>query len=316
MVMLAKVWIWAEKKEDLVRLVAGAGTLGEEVSIILTGNDADPVQGQEAGASKIYHIKGDSAEYMPEDYAPSIARLIKQEKPNLVLIPSGKRGKLIAGRLAAALGTSVVVDAAEIEVAPDSKVQATHMVYGGAALRTEKILTDTAIVTVGAGAFSDAPKKASAQPTVINTEFVQPKNIVKILEKKAKTGATVNLAAAKRVVGIGRGIGRQEDIALAEELAGLLDAELGCSRPLAEGVDWLPRERYIGVSGVMLKPDVYLAIGISGQIQHMVGVNQAKVVIAINKDKNAPIFAQADYGIVGDLYKILPALISKVKVGQ
>ena len=100
---------------------------------------------------------------------------------------------------------------------------------------------------------------------------------------------------------------------MVEELAGLMEAEVGCSRPVAEGMNWLPKERYIGVSGAMLKPDLYLALGISGQVQHMVGVNQAKAIVAINKDKAAPIFSQADYGIVGDLYKVLPSLIEKFK---
>jgi electron transfer flavoprotein alpha subunit len=98
-----------------------------------------------------------------------------------------------------------------------------------------------------------------------------------------------------------------------EEFTALIKAELGCSRPLAEGVNWLPRERYIGVSGAIIKPEVYFAIGISGQVQHMVGVNQAKVIIAINKDKTAPIFQQCDYGVIGDLYKILPALQERIK---
>ena len=96
------------------------------------------------------------------------------------------------------------------------------------------------------------------------------------------------------------------------ELAAVLNAEVGCSRPIAEGENWMERERYIGVSGVLLKSDLYLTLGISGQIQHMVGGNGAKVIVAINKDKNAPIFNYADYGLVGDIYKVVPALISQL----
>jgi electron transfer flavoprotein alpha subunit len=103
---------------------------------------------------------------------------------------------------------------------------------------------------------------------------------------------------------------------MAEELAGLMEAEVGCSRPVAEGLNWLPLERYVGISGAIVKPELYLAVGISGQVQHMVGINQSRVIVAINKDKQAPMFKQADYGIVGDLNKVLPLLIKKFKAGK
>ena len=118
----------------------------------------------------------------------------------------------------------------------------------------------------------------------------------------------MDLSKAKRVVGVGRGLAAQDDLKMVHELAAVLNAEVGCSRPIAEGENWMERERYIGVSGVLLKSDLYLTLGISGQIQHMVGANASQTIFAINKDKNAPISQYADYGIVGDAVKILPAL--------
>ena len=114
---------------------------------------------------------------------------------------------------------------------------------------------------------------------------------------------------AKKIVGIGRGISSADNIPAAEKLAGLLGAEIGCTRPVAEEEHWYPKERYIGVSGCMTKPELYLALGISGQIQHMVGVNQAGVIFAVDKSENAPIFAQADHCLVADINTALPALI-------
>jgi electron transfer flavoprotein alpha subunit len=102
-------------------------------------------------------------------------------------------------------------------------------------------------------------------------------------------------------------------MAMINELAQLLGAEIGCTRPLAEGLDWLPRERYIGVSGAFLKADLYVGVGVSGQIQHMVGVTDSRVIVAVNKDDHAPVFEFADYGIVGDLYQVVPALIAALK---
>lgn len=122
----------------------------------------------------------------------------------------------------------------------------------------------------------------------------------------------MELDKARLVVSVGRGIGSQENIAIAKTLADAIGAEIACSRPVAENEKWMEHERYVGISNLMLKPELYLAVGISGQIQHMVGANGAQTIVAINKDKNAPIFQFADYGIVGDLFKILPALTQQL----
>ncbi|ACL19080.1 Electron transfer flavoprotein alpha subunit [Desulfitobacterium hafniense DCB-2] len=310
--ILKKVWVLAEKQAGLGQLCAGGRQLGEEVSVILWGEKEEADQAIRMGADKVYRLGVLRPEPLKEDYVETILKLLQEEKPDALFVQPTKRGKLIAGRLAAGLGTSALVDAVEILTDGD-KVQIQHMVYGGAAFRTERIQPQTAIVTIGTGVFTPLAEDSGHQGTVIEVEFVEPAVKIKLLEKKSKASAEVNLNAAKRVVGVGRGLVQQEDLRMVEELAGLLEAEVGCSRPIAEGMNWLPKERYIGVSGAMLKPDLYLALGISGQVQHMVGVNQAKVIVAINKDKAAPIFSQADYGIVGDFYKVLPSLIEKFK---
>lgn len=156
-------------------------------------------------------------------------------------------------------------------------------------------------------AIKDAP---NAQ--VVQSIFIAPAHTLKVLARKPKQGSTVDLGKAHCVVGVGRGFGKADDIALASALAKALQGEVGCSRPIAEGEGWMEHDRYIGVSGVTLGADVYVAVGISGQIQHMVGVDRAKIIVGINKDKNAPIFNMVDYGIVGDLYKVLPALTAKL----
>ncbi len=148
---------------------------------------------------------------------------------------------------------------------------------------------------------------------MVDVPFVEPEWRLTRRESKPRPPATVNLAAAKKVVCAGRGLARQEDLALVKELAQTLGAEVACTRPLAEGLGWLPRERYIGISGANVKPHLYLGVGVSGQVQHTVGMRESRLVVAINKDSQAPIFAQADYGIVGDLYTVVPALIAALK---
>uniref|UniRef100_UPI000AC6FE30 electron transfer flavoprotein subunit alpha/FixB family protein n=1 Tax=Clostridium sp. NkU-1 TaxID=1095009 RepID=UPI000AC6FE30 len=122
----------------------------------------------------------------------------------------------------------------------------------------------------------------------------------------------MNLAAAKRIVDIGRGLAAEEDLDMCRKLAKLLDAEVGCSRPIAENNKWMPKACYMGITGVQVKPDLIVTLGLSGQVQHIGGINKSKVIIAINKDKAAPIFKNADFGLVGDMYKIVPALIEKL----
>ena len=124
---------------------------------------------------------------------------------------------------------------------------------------------------------------------------------------KAGSQAT-NLAAAKRIVACGRGFREEADLHIAHDLAAQLGAELACSRPLAEGVSWFEKKLYVGISGAQVSPELYIAVGISGQLQHVVGMNKSQTVVAINSDSDAPIFEQADYGIVGDLYAVLPEL--------
>jgi electron transfer flavoprotein alpha subunit len=249
---------------------------------------------------------------MVEDYVPTIVSILQTEKPFGLLVGATKRGKAVAGRLGAALGASVITDVKNF--APQGKeLQATHMVFGGGAIRIETHTSEIMLATVGLGMFEPFTPDTSRKGEIIEVKFVEPKWRLTLRECKAKPPSSVNLAAAKKVVCPGRGLAKQEDLAIIQDLAKVLSAEIGCTRPLAEGLDWLPRERYIGVSGAFIKPDLYMGIGVSGQVQHTVGITDSRVVVAINKDKSAPIFSQVDYGIVGDLYTIVPALTAALK---
>ncbi|MCG2799830.1 MAG: electron transfer flavoprotein subunit alpha/FixB family protein, partial [Cellulomonas sp.] len=139
-------------------------------------------------------------------------------------------------------------------------------------------------------------------------EVTAPVAAVRVVERNAAVVSGPDLRSARRVVAVGRGLREKDDVALAEQLAAAIDGATACSRPLAEGVGYFPRDRYVGVSGQQVTPDLYLAAGISGQVQHMVGARGARVIVAINTDKDASIFRECDYGVVGDLYELLPAL--------
>lgn len=306
------IWVFADKKDTILELCSGGRTLGEKVTALVIGSRADAQQAIAGGADQVCWLGEKQDGKLIEDYFATILDLVQTQKPDVVLFGTTKRCKLMAGRLAARLGTSALMDVMEFST-NENGLQAKRMVYGGAAIRTESSAAGITIATVGPGVFEKLPEDSGRQGTIEEVSPAGSGAAITCVEKRPKVGEAVNLAAAKRVVAVGRGIANKEDLKMIEELAGLLGAEIGCSRPMAEGVDWLPRERYIGVSGVMFKPDLYIGIGISGQIQHMVGCNQARTIVAINKDKAAPIFQQADYGIVGDLYKAVPALIAVLK---
>lgn len=302
-----RIFVFAEREKAYRELCAGAGQLAGGVEAVRIGSADQLDEEIKKVADKIWLIPEQSGA-MLEDYTETIAALIKEETPDLLLVEPTKRGKLIAGRLAAILGTSVLTDV--MELAADGEVK--HLVYGGAAVRREKSTAATAIATVGAGVLA-AENPSPRQGEVAVVDFMEPAKRLKRVSVEKKQKVSVDLASAKRVIGVGRGIAQEEDIAMVRELASAIGGEVGCSRPIAEGEKWMPKETYVGVSGLMLTPEVYMALGISGQVQHMVGCNRSKVVIAVNKDKNAPIFQQVDYGIVGDLYKVVPAMINHFK---
>jgi electron transfer flavoprotein alpha subunit len=310
------VWAYSEKPALLAELINGARLLAEE----LGGSAAVTVIGPRVEAEKIISLGADKVFWLGEkkdgtlveDYVPTLVKLVEEHKPAALLIGATKRGKAVAGRVAANLGVSAITDAKEF-VVEDGKLSVRHMIFGGGAMRFEKSLSETMLTTVGLGMYEVPVADAGRKGEIVEVPFVEPTWRVKFRERREKKVTTVNLAAAKRVVCPGRGVGKQEDMAMISELAKVLEAEIGCTRPLAEGLDWLPRETYIGVSGAFIKPELYIGIGVSGQVQHTIGVTDSRVIVAINKDKNASIFKQADYGIVGDLYAVVPALIKVLK---
>lgn len=290
-----KACVIAENAGAAAQLCAGARALADEVVLIAPG--VEPATGI---ADKVVHIDVPHGAALDDAYL-SVNAVVDAEGASLVLVEPTRRCKVLAGRLAAHRGTATITDVIEF----DGEV-ATTMYFGGVGQRKSKPAGDIAVYTVGAGVFDAA--EARGTDVVEEAPFQAPERGVRVTGTKDLPASDVDLVAADVVVAGGRGFAEEADLGLMRDLAAKLGGECGCSRPLAEGVDWMPREAYIGVSGVMLAPKVYVGVGISGQMQHMVGVNRAGTLFAINKDKNAPIFKQCDFGLVGDLKTILPTL--------
>ncbi len=293
---MSDVWILAHDPAAGNALAGSVRALADQVNAVSIGAGALPA------ADLTLTIDPAAPQVLPEAYAAAVADLLRSRGAKLVVLDASAQSRLLAGQVAAHLGVSPVT---VTDLTPGEPLVVAQLAFGGLATSTEEITAEVAVLVLAPGALPPGEGIGAGATEAVAAE---PAPGLTLVQTRPKAGETVDLAAAKRVVGVGRGFAAEADLDLARELAAKLGAELACSRPLAEGVDWLPTERYLGVSGATIKPELYLAIGISGQVQHMVGVNNAKVIVAINKDKDATIFGYADFGIVGDLYQVLPEL--------
>ena len=292
-----KAFVLAEHSVAAQELCAGARTMADEVVLVAIADMEVPA----AVADKVLHVALPEGAVV-DDAADTVIAAFDAEQPGVVLVEPTRHMKVVAGKVAAHAGASIIPDVIEF----DGDV-ATDMYFGGVGMKKQKA-TGVAFYGVGAGVFAEAA--ASGANATEELAWVAPAKAIKLVSSVPVEKSGVDLNKADVVVAAGRGFGAEEDLQMARDLCDKVGGGLGCSRPLTEGVNWLPTEVYVGVSGLMLSPKVYIAAGISGQMQHMVGCNRATTLFAINKDKNAPVFKQCDYGLVGDIKTVLPALVA------
>jgi len=303
-------WVLVSDDPAVSALVEGARVLGAEVVALVVGRREIAEQIAHAGVDRLVWL-GEPADGTPvEAYASEVARIVAEAAPRAVLGAATPAGRVLLGAVAARLRAPVLAGISAVELDGD-RVVVSRTVLGGIAEHRTAVDGGTAVLALAPGSSADG----AAGPVAIEEVPSTPTTGATVTDVRVKEQAKVDLGAARTVVAIGRGLKNRDDLALVNDLADAVGAEVACSRPLAEGVDWLAKERYVGISGQHIAPDLYIAIGISGQLQHMVGVRGAGVVVAINSDKAAPIFAQCDYGIVGDLYQVVPALTAALGAG-
>jgi electron transfer flavoprotein alpha subunit len=313
---MAALLVYSERVDTARELVAGgkelAAALGLGVSAVALGPGAGAAASElaAAGADTVYVSEDAVFEGWPADaVAAGLAQVAEQAGAGVVLLGSTRRGKETAPRLAQKLGAGCVSDVNRL-VVEDGELLAGRYAFGGATVAREKLGTAIKVFAVMPKTFSADGASACAGDVV--TPALSVSTAVKLVDRRAKEGDHVNLDAAPIIVGVGRGFNAREDLALGDDLAAVLGGVVGCTKSLAD-FEWLGEDRIIGLSGAKTAPDLYVGVGVSGQIQHTVGVSAAKLIAAVNKDKEAPIFALADYGLVGDLYEVLPALTERLK---
>lgn len=313
------VLVYSDDKKITVELLSKGSELCKELNRKLTAvivGKADDTLAKEYisyGADKVVVAETDLKEFKAEEYTDILENIIKETGAEVVLIGSNKNGKELAPRLASRLEIGCVTDCTNLYV-KDKKLTVERIVYSGNAVAVEQFTSKPSIATVPSKVFDPLPKDEKRSGDIIKKKVDVEKSASKILKVREMQTGGVNVEDAEIIVSCGRGFKNKDDIKLIDELAEVLKGKtIGCSRPIAADLRWLSEDHWIGLSGHKVKPKLYIAVGISGQIQHIAGMRDSGTVVAINKDPEALIFKSADYGIVGDLYEVVPKLTSAIK---
>jgi len=317
--VIMMVLIYSDTEKGALELLSKgrelADAAGRKVSVVITGPDAGSRAKRfiEHGADRVILAAPSLEGFKAEEIADVLEGIVKDEKEDVILISSTKNGKELAPRLAAMLDAGCVTDATSIDI-DSGRLRVERTVYSGNAVAKEEFASTPAVITVPGKAFDPLPPDPSRTGEVIEAAVQPGGHGSRIIEVKKMVSEGVNVEDAEIIVSCGRGFKSSDDLKMLEELADTLNGvTLGCSRPIAADLKWLSDDHWMGLSGHKVKPKLYVACGISGQIQHVAGMRDSGIIVAINKDPDAPIFNSADYGIVGDLYQVIPKLVEALK---
>jgi electron transfer flavoprotein alpha subunit len=316
---MAEVLVLAEHSGGEVRkvtceLLTAAARLGEP-SVVWTGPGAE--EGREKlaafGAVRVY-VADDAGfgEFVVAPAAELLAQLVAEKAPAAMLLAGTAEGKEIAGRLAVKTNSGVLTDAVDVTLGPDNTPVATHANFGGAITVHATVRTGTPIIAVRPNAIGAVPAAGPAEIIPVDFTASDAAKAAKITEHvTAERGERPDLSEASIVVSGGRGTGSAEGFAIIEQLADSLGAAVGASRAVTDA-GWYPHKFQVGQTGKTVSPQLYVAVGISGAIQHRAGMQTSKTIVAVNKDAEAPIFEVADYGVVGDLFTVIPQVLDEI----
>ena len=333
------VFVFAQQVDNVISNIAyeliGKGKelakdLGVEVTAVLVGSDVKGLADQlaEYGADKVIVVDDpELKEYRTEPYTHAIASVIKEFKPEIFLIGATAIGRDLGPRVCARIHTGLTADCTKLDIGDfpmnpvpgretkHNQLLMTRPAFGGNTIATIACPDfRPQMATVRPGVMQKAPKEAGKKAVVteFNPGFTKNNKYVDILEVVKAVSNTVDIMDAKILVSGGRGVGSPENFKILDDLAEAIGGTVSCSRAVVDA-GWKPKDLQVGQTGKTVRPNVYFAIGISGAIQHLAGMEESDVIIAINKDETAPIFDVADYGVVGDLNKIVPLLTEKLK---
>ncbi|AVD35936.1 TPA: electron transfer flavoprotein subunit alpha/FixB family protein [Clostridioides difficile] len=321
------VWVIGEQREGKINPVTieliGEGRkladqLGKELAVVIAGYEVEKEVKEllHYSVDKVYYINDPLLkDFTTDGYAISIANLIERKKPEVVLVGATSIGRDIAPRIAGKVGTGLTADCTKLEIdSTDNKLLQTRPAFGGNLMATIVCPKNRPqMSTVRPGVMAKAVRNESETGIleVVTPELTEKMIRTRLVEILPQEKKSVNLTDARIIVSGGRGLKRAEGFELIKELADKLGAEIGASRAAVDS-GWIEHSHQVGQTGTTVRPELYIACGISGAIQHLAGMSDSKYIVAINKDAKAPIFSMCDYGIVGDLYEIIPEMIESL----
>jgi electron transfer flavoprotein alpha subunit len=296
--------------------VAAGRQLGLPVAAAILGENLEAMAAELAarGVERVWRVEHPLLRaYSADGYTHALEALIRRAPPAFVLFPHTYQARDFAPKLAARFGRALVSDVARIRQDDGALIFVRQLFQGKLNAEARPRGAGPHFASIQAGACRAEAVEAGAAPVEVFVPELSPEAIRTRAEAPFRESErTVDLSSAPVIVGVGRGIQEQGNLAVVEALAEALGAELAASRPVCDN-GWLPLERQVGSSGQTIAPRLYVAAGISGAIQHLVGIKESKTIVAINKDENAPIFEVADYGIAGDLFEVVPALVEAIR---
>ena len=304
-----------ESISEARRLVdAGALGGGGEVAVALIGDGVSSLAAAAGayGANTAYVVDDAALKtFRSGPYADAALACIAAVDPGAVLVPHSADGREIASRCAARLGSGVVGDITSLVAGDGGRLRAQHPCFGGSLIADKECLGDPQIFTVRPNSFARAEVGGAAAVVPVAVDYSPAGQLARVLDVVAERAGTVSLEEASVIISGGRGLGGPENFAILEELGAVLGAAIGASRAAVDA-GWRPQTAQVGQTGKTVSPKLYIACGISGSIQHKAGMQTSDLIVAINKDPDAPIFNFANYGIVGDLHQIVPALTAEL----
>jgi electron transfer flavoprotein alpha subunit len=318
---MAGVWIVVEHRDGALRKVTfeaatAAKTVAEQIGgevtavMLAQGMEAAAADLGKFGVNKVLYADNEAfATYSAEAYVGAIAELAADGQPDVILLPASVQGKDLGGRLAAKLNSAIAVDCTGLAV-EDGKLKATRPMYAGKVYADVVINATPAIASLRPNVFGAVESGGDAAVEAVSPSVNAPRTTV--VEAIKEEEGKIELTEAEIIVSGGRGMKGPENYNILEDLAGLLGAAVGASRSAVDA-GWRPHGDQVGQTGKVVCPNLYVACGISGAIQHLAGMGSSKVIVAINKDPDAPIHTKADYSVVADLFDVLPALTEACK---
>ena len=314
--MSVNVLAYSEDRELLLQLLGKAREMAEktggEVCALLMGSG---VSGADElfyyGADRVYVVDDPKLEHFGmEPCRASVLGAVGEASPGFILMGATKRGKELAARVAAALDTGCMTECVGLEIDGKGRLRAERLTYGGSTVSTQLSKKEPHVVTVPARAFEKI-EVPSGSGEIVALDLELPDARVEVVERREKSRGDLGLEEAPVIVSAGRGFKDRGDLRLLEELAGVLGAKMGCTRPIAADLGWM--EEWIGISGRKVAPKLYVACGISGTIQHAAGIRDSQIIVSINSSETANIHGMSDFSLVGDIYTVLPALTKALK---